>query len=83
MVSWTTAKVLKELQDGKITPQQAINSIIYSREQPRNDNFLKLYKTNDTAMDMVFVLRGEELKCHQIVFNTSDFLKGCMKQNNQ
>jgi hypothetical protein len=32
---------------------------------------------------MVFELRQQEYTCHQIVFNTSEFLKGCMKQNNQ
>ena len=83
MVSWSTAKVMKELSDGKITPQQAINSVVLSRDLPRNDNFVKLYTTTDTAMDMIFVLRQEEFKCHQIVFNASDFLKSCMRQNNE
>lgn len=34
-------------------------------------------------MDMVFELKQEEFKCHQIVFNTSEFLKSCMRQNNE
>jgi hypothetical protein len=32
---------------------------------------------------MVFILNHEEFKCHQVVFNSSKFLKSCMKQNNE
>jgi len=73
--------LLKEMIAGKIEPRQAISSIVLSKELPRNDNFARLYRS-DVKCDMVFVLRGEEFKCHQIVFNTSEFLQSCMKQNN-
>jgi len=79
MILWSTQKVLKDLQAGKITPVQAITSIVLSRELPRNDHFAKLYTSTDTTTDMVFVLNQEEFRCHQIVFSQSDFLKSCMK----
>ena len=34
---------------------QAINSVILSKETPRNDNFHKLYTQKDTPTDMVFI----------------------------
>lgn len=74
--------MIKELSAGKISPVQAISSVLFTHELPRNDHFAKLYTSTDTATDMVFVLHNEEFRSHQIVFSQSEFLKSCMKQNN-
>lgn len=56
--------MIKEMTDGKISPKEAVGSVVLSKELPRNDNFARLYKRTDTKPDMIFRLKDEEFHCH-------------------
>jgi len=60
------SSTLKLLKETKLTADEALTQIILSREVPRNDSFLRLYReiSQHGSTDMVFTVNGDKFKCH-------------------
>ena len=56
--------IMTNLAQGDITNLQGLKQIVMSKEIPRNDNFVQLYKKPTESSDLVFSLKGTDYRCH-------------------
>ena len=79
-----TKKILQAVTnpDNSLTAEEGLQEIILSKPIPRNDGFVKLYRSGSQQKDLVFVLHREKFKSHQFVMQqSSDYMRGAMQKN--
>lgn len=62
------AKKIEQLMTKKQDPFCLLQETVMSQPVPRNDSFAQMYRSlKEKRGDMVFILRGDKIDCHQVV----------------